>query len=361
MMRSISSMSATMPARVASSRARSSMPRRSRASGVRRSCETPASSTRAIALDLPQVREHRVESAIDRGDLRRARFRQRRRRLAAPDALDRVLELAQRTREIAREHERGGEQQRDDDERPAQRARRNRRPAAAAAAGSRPSSRRRPPPGARRAGCRRGATRTSVPSGPALRAAAPRGRAASGPPARRRCVGRSLSGTMRTPYSRPRRASVSRRSGPSAPSSAARSACNCTILVSLNWRAISAARSRLNSRIVVSDRRARRRRPAAASGARTASAAERHAAGSPAAAGVAVASLRGSAVGHVDVAEAPHRLDVARIARDRARPACAAATPARRSRGRTPRGRGRARAASAFRARAAGADAGRTP
>ena len=43
------------------------------------------------------------------------------------------------------------------------------------------------------------------------------------------------------------------------------------------------------------------------------------------------------AVRHEDVAEAPHRLDVARAWRDRARPACAAATPARRSRGRTRR------------------------
>ena len=45
MIRSISSMSSTMPARVASSRASISMPSRSRASGVRRSCETPASSS----------------------------------------------------------------------------------------------------------------------------------------------------------------------------------------------------------------------------------------------------------------------------------------------------------------------------
>ena len=45
MMRSISSMSATMPVRIDSSRRPSSMPRRRRASGVRRSCDTPASST----------------------------------------------------------------------------------------------------------------------------------------------------------------------------------------------------------------------------------------------------------------------------------------------------------------------------
>ena len=62
---------------------------------------------RAVALDLAQVAEHRVEAAIDRGDLRRAGLGQRRRRFAASDALDGGVELAQRPREVARERERG--------------------------------------------------------------------------------------------------------------------------------------------------------------------------------------------------------------------------------------------------------------
>jgi hypothetical protein len=63
-------------------------------------------------------------------------------------------------------------------------------------------------------------------------------------------VRRSPSGTMRTPYSRPMRTSVSRLSRASAVASAARTACNWTILVSLNCRASSAARSWRKSRMV---------------------------------------------------------------------------------------------------------------
>ena len=71
MMRSISSMSATMPARVASSGVSSSMPSRSRASGVRKSCETPASSTarsRSIWRRLPSIALNpRLTAAISDG------------------------------------------------------------------------------------------------------------------------------------------------------------------------------------------------------------------------------------------------------------------------------------------------------
>ena len=88
MIRSISSMSATMPARVASSAPpqldAEAQARERRAQVVRDAGEQD----RAIALDLAQVAEHRVESAVDRGDFRRARFRQRRRRFATADALD---------------------------------------------------------------------------------------------------------------------------------------------------------------------------------------------------------------------------------------------------------------------------------
>ena len=45
MIRSISSMSSTIPSRAPASRPSISMPSRNRASGVRRSCDTPASSS----------------------------------------------------------------------------------------------------------------------------------------------------------------------------------------------------------------------------------------------------------------------------------------------------------------------------
>ena len=114
MIRSISSMSATMPARVASSRGceldAEAQSRERRAQVVRNAGEQD----RAVALDLPQVAEHRVEPAVDGRDFRRAGFRQRRRRFAATDALDGELQLVQRTREIARERERREQHQRDD-------------------------------------------------------------------------------------------------------------------------------------------------------------------------------------------------------------------------------------------------------
>ena len=58
---------------------------------------------RAIALDLAQVAQHRVEAAIDGGDFRRSGFRQRRRSLATAHAIDGARQFAQRTRKNARE------------------------------------------------------------------------------------------------------------------------------------------------------------------------------------------------------------------------------------------------------------------
>ena len=124
MIRSISSMSATMPARVASSRALISTPRRSRASGVRRSCETPASSSarscsswrRLAAIRLTP----RLSVAISDGPCSGSGGGVSPR----PDALDGRGELAQRTREIAREDERGGQQHGGEHQAPQRRARR---------------------------------------------------------------------------------------------------------------------------------------------------------------------------------------------------------------------------------------------
>ena len=74
---------------------------------------------RAVALDLAQVAEHRVEPAVDGRDFGRAGFGQRRRRFAATDALDGELELVQRTREVARKRECRKQHHRDDRRRPA--------------------------------------------------------------------------------------------------------------------------------------------------------------------------------------------------------------------------------------------------
>ena len=92
MMRSISSMSATMPARMSSPRAHLDAEAQA---GERRAqvVRDAGQQHRAIALDLPQVAEHRVEAAIDRGDLGGSGLRQRRRRLAAPDLVDGRVEL----------------------------------------------------------------------------------------------------------------------------------------------------------------------------------------------------------------------------------------------------------------------------
>ena len=96
MMRSISSMSATIPWRVAAIRARELEPSRSRASGVRRSCDTPASSSArscSICRRFASIAlKPRLTAAISEGP----RLGQRLRRLAATDAGDRGFELAQR-------------------------------------------------------------------------------------------------------------------------------------------------------------------------------------------------------------------------------------------------------------------------
>ena len=79
---------------------------------------------RAVLLDPRQVARHRVEAAVDRGDLGRAGLGQRRRHLAAADPHYRRVEVAQRAGEIAREAVGGREQEREHDERPHERARR---------------------------------------------------------------------------------------------------------------------------------------------------------------------------------------------------------------------------------------------
>ena len=124
MIRFISSMSSTMPARVASSRASISMPRRSRASGVRRSWETPASSSARSCSSWARLAAIRFTPRFRVDDLRGAVLGQRRRRLAAADALDRRAEFAQRPREVAGEGEGGGQQHRGEDQAPQRRARR---------------------------------------------------------------------------------------------------------------------------------------------------------------------------------------------------------------------------------------------
>ena len=145
MMRSISSMSATMPVRsrlVARSHLDAQAQARERRAQVVRDAGQQHG---AILLDLPQVAGHRVEAAVDRGDLRGPGLGQRRRQLAAADARDRRRQFAQRPREVAREHVGGDEQQREHDERPGQRPRRDLVGAAAAAARARRSSRACPP------------------------------------------------------------------------------------------------------------------------------------------------------------------------------------------------------------------------
>ncbi len=123
MIRSISSMSETMPARsclvVHANLDAEAQSRQRRAQVVRYTRQQQ----RAVLFGLAQVGEHAVEAAIQTDDLRRPAFRQRRRRLALADTGDRVAELAQRTREIAREGV-GAEQQHDErDQAPFQGAR----------------------------------------------------------------------------------------------------------------------------------------------------------------------------------------------------------------------------------------------
>ena len=124
MIRSISSMSSTMPgARRLVARLHldaEPQPRERRAQVVRDAGEQQ----RAVLLELAQVGGHPVHAAIERDDLRRAVLGQRRRRLAAADALDGRGELAQRAREIAREDERGDEQHGGEHQAPQRRARR---------------------------------------------------------------------------------------------------------------------------------------------------------------------------------------------------------------------------------------------
>ena len=114
---------------------------------------------------------------------------------------------------------------------------------------------------------------------------------------------------MRTPYSRAIRPIDSRRSGVSLASSAARTACSCTILVSLNWRASSSRRSCRKSRIVATSATAttdeQQQREAPEQRPRQ----QRHGAA------LAGTGVRRVVVRHEDVAESPDRLDVARIGR----------------------------------------------
>ena len=125
MMRSISSMSATIPVRSASSRVPISTPRRSRASGVRRSCDTPASSTarscsicRRLAVI---VLKPRLTAAISEGPDSGSGGGVSPR----PTRVDRGRQFAQRTREVAREHECGDQQEREHHQRPRECARRD--------------------------------------------------------------------------------------------------------------------------------------------------------------------------------------------------------------------------------------------
>ena len=108
-------------------------------------------------------------------------------------------------------------------------------------------------------------------------------------------------------------ASVSRRCGPSAPSSAARIACSCTSFVSLNCRLSSVARS------MPEHQDAREHRERDHGDQQQDEAPEQRARQQPHAR-VRRRRCRGRAgglaarrVGHVHVAESPHRLDVARI------------------------------------------------
>jgi len=78
---------------------------------------------RAVLLDPGEIARHRVEPAVDRGDLGWTGLGQRRRHLAAADAHDGGVQVAQRAREVAREPVRGGEQEREHRQRPHQRAR----------------------------------------------------------------------------------------------------------------------------------------------------------------------------------------------------------------------------------------------
>ena len=251
MIRSISSMSSIMPARVASSRASISMPRRSRASGVRRSCETPASSSARSCSSWRRFAiirlKPRFRLAISDGPVSGSGGGVSPR----PTRSTVALELAQRPREVAREQERGGEQHRR--ERRGSRAPRatgGPRPAVAAAAESRPSSR--CPPASTRTSSspRPGATRSSVPGPSASRSRSSRSCNArsDGRPAHVRplALGHDAHAVLAADAGRATRAARARRRL----SSAARTACSCTILVSPNWRASSAARSWRNSRIV---------------------------------------------------------------------------------------------------------------
>ena len=228
------------------------MPRRSRASGVRRSCETPASSSARSCSSWRRFAvirlTPRLSVAISDGPLSGSGGGD----LAAADALDGRVELAQRPREVAREQERGDEQDRGEREAPDDRARR-------LVLGSRPRRQRKADPVARAAGLdaheqeaapgRRRAARCPAPSCSRSRALEllHRGSTRRAAPS----IGRSLSGTMRTPYSRPMRrqrlAPLARRRrprAPRAPPAAARSWCRRTA------RASSAARSWRKNRIV---------------------------------------------------------------------------------------------------------------
>ena len=123
MIRSISSMSETMPCAfllVAHADLDAEPQSRERRAQVVRNA---GEQQRAILLRLLQIGQHVVEAAIEVDDLRRPGLGQRRRRLALADARDRVVELAQRPGQIAREGIGADQQYRERDQAPLQRAR----------------------------------------------------------------------------------------------------------------------------------------------------------------------------------------------------------------------------------------------
>ena len=176
---------------------------------------------------------------------------QRRRRLAAADPLDRAGELAQRPREIAREQERRDEQRAGDDGAPQRRARR-------AIFGRRRRQERKADPVAGIGGLdadeQQSAPRRRTHFG--ARAQLSRSRSSSSCSRRRR---RRVGAEQRTlalgddPHAvLAARSAASRRGARfgSSDASAARTAFNCTILVSSTWRESSATRSWRKRRIV---------------------------------------------------------------------------------------------------------------
>ncbi len=336
-----------------------SSPSRSRASGVRRSCDTPASSSARSCSSWRRLAIMRLKPRLSATISGRTRFGQRRRRLAATDALDRGVELAQRAREVAGEQERGERAARSPapGSRPAPAWERRRRPVAAAAE-SRSSSRVPPASTRTNSSCRRGAIAQLGAGAERSRAAVPASSHHGRRPARAR---RPAAARLRARCARRTggrcRAACRAAPGCRRRTSAARSACSWTILVSPNWRSSSAARSCRKNAIVATIAIATTaisssvRRPNSDRGQSVTAPRGRRRRGRRA------VRRRARRRPGRRRSRSPTRSGCSADWRDRARSACAGATPARRSRGRTGRGRGRARAASAFRAPAAGADA----